>query len=86
MNLSLCIESWRSFPQDGWIVNGEKVLPPNAYLDEYDWIVNLRHVYPDRIEAVLKKIDKYKRDSTYHAWLVRHAAFKLIARLNREYT
>jgi len=86
LKLPLCIESWRSFPHDGWIFNNEKILPPNAFMDEYEWIVSLRSVYPERIEKVLRIINKEKRGSLNHAWLVRYVACKLTAKLNREYT
>ena len=48
--------SWRDHPSDGWLVEGRRMHPPNAYVDEIDFIKQFIKFFPKKGEGILDKI------------------------------
>jgi len=82
--LDLSLDSIRSFPANGWNIKGKKILPPNAFTSEENWIISVKELYSEIVSKIILIIDKEKKGSITYQYLIRHAVLKLINKLNRE--
>jgi hypothetical protein len=51
----LSFYSYRKFPSDGWIIDGKHIFPPNAFMNENDWVDSLSEFFPDMMERLQEK-------------------------------
>ena len=74
MDNLLNIYSYRKFPRDGWVIGEKRILPPNAFVDENDWVDSLSEFYPDIMK---KSRERYPLP-------LQPLVYKLIDFLNKE--